>query len=113
MEWNVLTKMGQIGELQKLSNEIPVLIYKHSTRCSTSQLMLTRLERNWQKNDHEKIKPFFLDLLTYREISNAIASAFQIEHESPQVIVIEKGAVVHSSSHFAIDYQNILKAIRN
>lgn len=113
MEWEALTEWSQVEELRKLSNEIPVLIYKHSTRCSTSRLVLDRLERNWSSEDRKLFKPYFLDLIAYREISNFIASAFMVEHESPQVLLIENGKPIYSKSHYAINYKEILEAAKN
>ena len=113
MEWEVLTEWGQVEQLRQLSNEIPVLIYKHSARCSTSRMILDRLERNWNSQDRQFFKPYFLDLIAYREISNAIALAFMVEHESPQVLVIENGQSIYSSSHYEINYHEILDVVKN
>ena len=113
MNWESLADIRQIDEIKNLSNEIPVLIYKHSSRCSTSSMVLNRLERSW-KMEHSKVfKPFFLDLITYRNISDAIAHTFNVEHESPQVLVIENGNSIYHRSHFEIDYQTILDTIQN
>lgn len=113
MNWESLADIRQIEEIKNLSNEIPVLIYKHSSRCSTSSMVLSRLERSW-KVEHVKVfKPFFLDLITYRNISDTIAYTFDVEHESPQILLIEKGNSIYHRSHFEINYQNILDAIQN
>ncbi|HEX5171646.1 MAG TPA: bacillithiol system redox-active protein YtxJ [Cyclobacteriaceae bacterium] len=113
MEWEDLTTLSQIEEIQNLSNDIPVLIYKHSSRCSTSYMVLSRLERNSKIEGHQYFKPFFLDLIAYRDISNAIAATFRIEHESPQVLLIHKGQSIYTSSHLGINYQDILNAVKN
>jgi len=113
MQWEALTELRQIEEIQKLSNEIPILIYKHSTRCSTSLMVLNRLEKNWQEEYDHHFKSFFLDLIAFREVSNAIASIFNVEHESPQVLVINKGRSIYTGSHYEINYPDILKATKN
>lgn len=74
-------------------------------------MTLDRLERNWNQSEMAGIKPFFLDLLSYRQISNEIAEQFGIEHESPQVLIISKGQAVLDLSHFAIDYDHIKKTV--
>ena len=106
MKWDILNELTQIEEIHILSNEIPVLIYKHSTRCSTSRMVLDRLD------DQQRFRPFFLDLITYREISNAIATIFMVEHQSPQVLLIEKGQSIYNSSHYEINYQDIIRALK-
>lgn len=112
MQWAIMTDIRQIEEIQKISKDVPVLIYKHSTRCSTSRMMLDRLERSWSNHERNP-KPFFLDLITFREISNKIAEVFDVEHESPQVLIIDNGQIIYHGSHFEINYQTILAAIKN
>lgn len=87
----------------------PVLIFKYSSRCSVSRVALDRLERKWD-SQAAAIKPYFLDLLTYREISNRVADQFKVEHESPQVLLIRNGNAVYDSSHFDIEFAEIVAA---
>ncbi len=49
-----------------------------------------------------RIEIFYLDLITYRDISNHIASHFGIVHQSPQIIVIQNGKAVQSASHESV-----------
>ena len=59
------------------------------------------------------IKPYFLDLITYREISNHISQEFDVEHESPQVLIIEKEKSIYDQSHMGIDYQQIREVVKS
>lgn len=113
MNWINLTSPAQLEQLKKESHQRPVVIFKHSTRCSTSRMSLDRLERNWNSQEMETVNAYFLDLLSYRPISNAIAEDFNVEHESPQVLVISNGQSVLNLSHFEIDYQAIVKSIKS
>jgi bacillithiol system protein YtxJ len=45
---------------------------------------------------------YFLDLIAYRNISNAIATRYGIEHESPQLLIVQGGKVIFHSSHTMI-----------
>ncbi|MEP2670537.1 MAG: bacillithiol system redox-active protein YtxJ [Cyclobacteriaceae bacterium] len=105
MNWNELTTLDQIDQVIEESKHTPVLIFKHSRSCSISKASLDRLERNW--NLDKEAKTYFLDLLSYRNISNAIAERFGVQHESPQVLIIEQGESVYDKSHFDINYQDI------
>lgn len=69
-------------------------------------MALSRLERKWQ-ND-EKVKPYYLDLLAYRDVSNEIANRYDVEHESPQVLIIKGGKCVYTASHSGIIYQDLI-----
>lgn len=75
-----------------------VFIFKHSTRCSISRMALDRLERNLKVN----APAYYLDLLSYRELSNLISERFSVQHESPQVLIIKNGACTLHASHNAI-----------
>ncbi|MBL7843077.1 MAG: bacillithiol system redox-active protein YtxJ [Cyclobacteriaceae bacterium] len=107
MQWNKLTELRQLDDISKESAQQKILIFKHSTKCSTSRAMLDRLERNWKEDEMKAIKPYFLDLLSYRQISNAIAEKFNVEHESPQVIIIQDDKAIYHASHFGINYSTI------
>jgi bacillithiol system protein YtxJ len=114
MLWHKLTEINQLQEIISISSQQPhenlaVLLFKHSTRCSISSMALNRLETKW--NDDEKIPAYYLDLLNHRNISNEIESLFQIEHASPQVLLIKNGKCFYTSSHSDISANNILDAI--
>jgi len=111
MNWNKLTTSKQLEEIKALSHSKPVLIFKHSSRCSISSMSLDRLLRNWKAEDSEKVTPFFLDLISYRSISDQIEEIFKVPHESPQVLLIKEGKAVYDESHFSISYPVIMEKI--
>lgn len=108
MSWKKLDNISQISKIREESKEKPVLIFKHSSRCSISSMAWNRMERSWQDKDSEKISPYFLDLISHREISNAVADEFKVEHASPQVIVIKNGEAIYDNSHMGINYKEII-----
>lgn len=111
MKWNELTDTAHLEELKRESHQQTILIFKHSTTCSISRTALSRLERNWNENEMMKVKPYFLDLLSYRRISNSISDQFSIEHESPQILLIRNGQSVYDRSHLDIDYKRVKSEI--
>ena len=100
--WLTITKLEQIDYLKELSKQNLVVIFKHSTRCGISSMVWNRFQNN-EYLEHEEVKFFYLDLLSYRDISNEIAYEFQVLHQSPQLIILKNQEVVHHSSHAAID----------
>ncbi len=104
MNWIPLTTEAQLDEIVQLSDTKPTLIFKHSTRCSISTTALSRLERAW---DAEESPAYYLDLITYRPISGAIAEKFAVEHQSPQVLVINQGKCTYSATHWDIAMDEI------
>jgi len=101
IDWIPLTNLGQLNEIMMLSEVKPVLIFKHSTRCSVSRMALKQFENEFDLAD--TVDAYFLDLLEYRNISNEIAQRFQVEHQSPQLILIKEGKAMYNASHSAID----------
>ena len=106
--WREMNTEAQISEAVELSHEKPQLIFKHSTRCSISSMAKDRLEREWNL---ENVEPWYLDLIAYRNVSNAIASQLGVDHESPQAILLKDGIVVHDSSHNSISVSEIAKNV--
>ncbi|MFB9107489.1 bacillithiol system redox-active protein YtxJ [Flavobacterium gyeonganense] len=101
VNWTELTNILQLQEVEAISHEKPVVIFKHSTRCSISRMALKQFEREY---DLENIvDAYFLDLIAHRDISNEIASKFGVYHESPQLILIKNGKAVYNVSHSDID----------
>lgn len=111
MNWIELKDILDLEEANKSSFEKPIVIFKHSTRCSTSALVRNRLERNWKDEQIDGIKTYFLDLIRHRDISNAIESNYGIYHESPQLIILENGKATYNASHFSISFDDLLERI--
>lgn len=107
MNWNKLTEISQLEDIKAESYNNPVLLLKHSTTCSISATSLNRLERNWKQEKVGDLKPYYLDLLSYRPISTEIANMFKVEHQSPQVLVIQNGECVYDASHFEISFAEL------
>lgn len=101
INWIPLTDLGQLNELISSSNEKPVLIFKHSTRCIVSRTALKQFENEFDLEN--QVSAYFLDLLEHRAISNEIASRFGVYHQSPQLLLIKEGKSVYDVSHSDID----------
>ncbi len=109
MPWNQLNDLGQLNNLITESADKYVLIFKHSTRCSVSRMALRQFENEFVS--HDKITPYFLDLLEHRNISNAVSEQFGVTHQSPQLILIKNGKAIFDASHSSIDAEDLLRYI--
>jgi bacillithiol system protein YtxJ len=101
INWIPLTFMGQLDEIVAFSSQKPVVIFKHSTRCSISRFALKQFENEFALED--SVDAYFLDLIEHRDISNEIASRFNVQHQSPQLLLIKDGKSVYDVSHSDID----------
>jgi bacillithiol system protein YtxJ len=106
MNWIPLTSEDQLLDIVTSSSVKPQVIFKHSTRCSTSSMVLNRLERS---ESSDTVDFYFLDLIQFRNISAQIVDKFHVTHESPQVLVIKNGSCSFDESHFAINMEEILE----
>lgn len=108
--WIQLTEMETLGEIAETSKKQTVAILKHSTSCGISRMVLRQFEQSYDLKDGQ-IKLYFLDLLAYRDISNKIASRFNVPHQSPQLLIIKDGKVVFDASHSGIEAGKIKEFI--
>lgn len=109
VDWRMLTNVEDLNQVVNESAGKPVLIFKHSTRCSISRMVLKQFENEFDLQD--KITPYFLDLLNHRDVSNEIATKFGVYHQSPQLIVIQDGKSVHDASHNSIAAESLKKLV--
>jgi bacillithiol system protein YtxJ len=108
--WIQLTEIETLDKIVEISNNQTVAILKHSTSCGISKMVLRQFEQTYDLKE-EQIKLYFLDLLKHRDISNKIASRFNVPHESPQLLVIKDGKVVFDASHSGIEAGKLNKFI--
>jgi bacillithiol system protein YtxJ len=111
MNWYKLTEENQLDEIKQESHNQSVMILKHSTTCSISATALSRLERAWKDDKAKNLKTYYLDLLKYRSISNKIAETFNVEHESPQILLIKDGKSFYDASHYDIQFDEIIEKL--
>ena len=108
MNWKEFTTEEALQEIKNRSTEKPQVIFKHSTKCSISSMAKSRLER---ATAPDGIEFNYLDLIAHRNVSSKIAEEFNIEHASPQVLIIKDGACIYDESHNAINMDEIVEAV--
>ena len=99
MKWIDLKSDGEWSNVLEASKKAPVVVFKHSTRCSISLMAKKNLERFWEHD----IAAYYLDLIQYRAISNKISTDLDVQHQSPQLILISNGIAIYDASHSDID----------
>lgn len=103
--WSYLEEVS-LDEIEKESYKKPVILFKHSTKCSISRFVWNRFQQDYDI-PNEKAALYFLDLLAYRSVSNEVAEKFGVIHQSPQVIVIKDGKAIYDASHDEIDVEKL------
>lgn len=105
-KWKMLSDSSELASLKISSHTRTQLIFKHSTRCGISSMTLRSFEK-MMAGDFPNMDFYLLDLLQHRNISDQIASLFEVPHESPQVLILRNGVVVAHASHYEITRLNL------
>jgi len=111
MNWLPLTSTEQLDEILEESKSTPVVIFKHSTSCSISATAKSRLERQWDSAGLDNVKLYYLDLLRYRPVSREVAEALHVQHESPQLLLVQDGVCTYDASHMGIGVDALKKKV--
>ena len=107
INWEPLTSERHVGELVDKSHESPVMIFKHSTRCGVSFSALDTLIKDWNPEKVGQMATYMLDVIMHRDYAREIGQHFGIPHQSPQVLIIDRGNVVYEQSHFGINFGEV------
>ena len=99
MNWTPLESLEQLHAIKQSAGYS--ILFKHSTRCSTSLMAKKKFEFEWDALP-EETSVYFLDLIKNRQISNTIAELFDVHHESPQLLLIKDGECIYETSHSEI-----------
>jgi bacillithiol system protein YtxJ len=110
VHWIPVTTASQIRDLKELSKREVVAIFKHSTRCSISRMVLKQFENKFD-DALKELKVYYVDILNYREISNEIGAVFQVLHQSPQLLLIKNEEVIDFASHYDITTIDLKKHV--
>ena len=92
-----MVELNQWSEILEFSKNRNIYIFKHSSRCGVSSMVLKRLEKQLRERD---LDYFYLHIQAYRNLSNWLAEELDIRHESPQLIVLNSEKVISHGSHY-------------
>ncbi len=103
--------VAKAEELLQQSAEAPVLFFKHSLTCSISQAAFRELQQFLASQGEGDTRYALIEIQKAREVSNHLASATGVKHESPQAILVKDGQPVWYANHWAIDRAGLSQAI--
>jgi bacillithiol system protein YtxJ len=101
LPWQALTNVSQLSAIEEQSKTKTQVIFKHSTRCGISTMVMNQFVSAYDIDANLDLH--YLDLLSYRDVSNEVGYKFQVMHQSPQLLVIKNGITVAHASHGAIN----------
>ncbi len=107
LPWQQLISLSQLDEIEQRSKTKTQLIFKHSTRCGISRMVINQFISMYDLDMNADL--YYLDLLSYRDVSNEVGYKFQVMHQSPQLLVVRNGVAVAHASHGAINELDLVK----
>ena len=110
LSWTPLISVEEINTIKEISKNQSILIFKHSTRCGISRMIIKQFESLFNE-ENKQLKVYYLDLLNFREVSSKLSEVFQVIHQSPQLLVVKNGISVYDESHYEITKVNLSKYI--
>lgn len=108
MNWIPFTTDSQLANIK--ANVGYSIVFKHSTRCSISTMAKKKFELDWDDLP-ANTQLYFLDLLSNRSLSASIADDFNVQHQSPQVLLIKNGECILDQSHGDISVDELIEVM--
>jgi bacillithiol system protein YtxJ len=105
-----MVDLAAVDEAVVLSYTGPVVVFKHSATCGTSAMAHEEIE-DLVAAQAVGTPIFIVPVHARRGVSNAITTRFGIRHESPQVLILDRGQVVWSASHFRVTAAHIARML--
>ena len=107
MNWIPLKKEEELNQI--LTSNVTAVIYKHSTRCSVSLMAFKKLKMEGGLGDDY---PYYIvDVIQDRPLSQHIAQVLQVQHESPQILLIKDGQCIYNASHEEVSFSDISELV--
>ena len=79
LSWVALHSVSQLDTIAEKSKTKTQIIFKHSTRCGISRMVLKQFETDYNIDTDADL--YYLDLLNYRKISDEVGCKFQVIHQ--------------------------------
>lgn len=110
MEFKELQTENQLAEIKEAKGY--TVIFKHNTTCPISKGVKRELDAEIDTFP-ENTSLYILDLLAHRNISDAIAEEFSVEHQSPQLLLIKDGQCTYNQALYDITAEDTIKQIES
>ncbi|GIP39769.1 hypothetical protein J31TS4_30490 [Paenibacillus sp. J31TS4] len=109
---NQLSTVEEWNAVHKLSEQKPVFVFKHSTRCPVSADAYDQYMSYLNKEPNAGVEYCLVLVVESRPVSNAIAETLSVKHESPQAILIKNGEAVWHTSHWRITKESLKENVK-
>lgn len=105
MNYTEIIDIEQWQQILATSNDHPVVVLKHSTTCPISAAAYREF------TSLELQHAYMVKVIEHRDVSNEIAKDVQVQHASPQVIIIQNGQATWQATHYHITASAVKEAL--
>ena len=100
-------KANSLSEIIEASQKNPVIIFKYSSMCNSSKRLSTTLEK--KIIDKKLSVPVYIVVVQKQPVlSKNIAEMFDVKHQSPQILILNKGKSIYTAHHNSIKIENFI-----
>jgi bacillithiol system protein YtxJ len=110
MDWHEVTREAQVDQVIQQSQNKPQALLKHSTRCSISGIAKSRLEQAIAQQSLE-VDWHLLNVVKYRQLAQYVEEKLNVQHESPQLLVLVNGECVLDQDHMDIQLAEVAEVL--
>jgi bacillithiol system protein YtxJ len=107
---SILSTTAELDQALERSAERPAVIFKHSPTCGISAQAFESITE-WLTGGVPDADFYVVPVQASRALSTLLSQRFGIRHESPQVMVINRGEVAWHGSHFRATATSIAAAL--
>jgi bacillithiol system protein YtxJ len=93
-------RIAEEQDVDRLFQAELAILYKHSLTCGVCAAALGEVEAFLSQYPDADV--YIIDVLAQRALSQRIAARAGIRHESPQIILFQRGTPRWSDSHYGI-----------
>ncbi len=104
-----LTSTADVDAMLRASYDGPVYVFKHSNSCPVSAVGY----HEFGKLSKDSVAPLYIiTVQTDRDVSDYLAAAVGVRHETPQAILIRDGAATDTWTHWSVRAKKLRQAIQ-
>jgi len=102
-----LTQVSDWTKARNASQSKPVVLFKHSSACPTS----ARANEEMSELASDGVSVYRVVVQDARDVSDQIAEDLDVQHETPQAIVLSDEAAAFDISHFRVKADAVREAL--
>jgi bacillithiol system protein YtxJ len=96
----MIVPLGTAADLEAALQAPWAVLYKHSPRCGVC--VAAEREVRYFAEGRPDVPVYWLDVVAEHGLAQLVAARLGVRHESPQVIVLESGAVRRAAAHWEV-----------